>query len=89
MNWWRHGPAYAPGHPDNAPIIGVGDDGIVYATGHYRNGILTAPITAAAVSALVQGREPPVDMSPFSPNRFHAKPGNSSRDPEYLDRVSA
>ncbi|WP_419920098.1 glycine oxidase ThiO [Candidatus Poriferisocius sp.] len=59
-----------PGTPDNAPIIGMGDDGIVYASGHYRNGILTAPITAAAVSALVQGHDPPLDLSPFSPNRF-------------------
>ena len=59
-----------PGAPDNAPIIGTGDDGIVYATGHYRNGILTAPITAIAVSALVQGREPPMNLSPFSPERF-------------------
>ena len=59
-----------PGAPDNAPIIGRGDDGIVYATGHYRNGILTAPITAAAVAALVQGQEPPVNLSPFSPKRF-------------------
>ncbi|WP_420435295.1 glycine oxidase ThiO [Candidatus Poriferisocius sp.] len=61
-----------PGAPDNAPIIGRGDDGIVYATGHYRNGILTAPITAAAVAALVQGQEPPVNLSPFSPKRFAA-----------------
>ncbi|MDE0117600.1 MAG: glycine oxidase ThiO [bacterium] len=60
-----------PGAPDNAPVIGTGDDGIVYATGHYRNGILTAPITAAAVSALVQGHEPPVNLHPFSPSRFH------------------
>ncbi|MDE0214962.1 MAG: glycine oxidase ThiO, partial [bacterium] len=60
-----------PGAPDNAPVIGTGDDGIMYATGHYRNGILTAPITAAAVSALVQGHEPPVNLRPFSPSRFH------------------
>lgn len=67
-----------PGAPDNAPIIGTGDDGIVYATGHYRNGILTAPITGAAVAALVQDREPPVDLAPFSPNRFHSDYGSSS-----------
>ncbi len=66
-----------PGAPDNAPIIGAGDDGIVYATGHYRNGILTAPITAAAVSALVLGRKPPVDLAPFSPTRFHSDSGPS------------
>ena len=78
-----------PGAPDNAPIIGTGDDGIVYATGHYRNGILTAPITAAAVSALVQGREPPVDLAAFSPNRFDAKPGGHTPDPESLSGVPA
>ena len=63
-----------PGTPDNAPIIGIGDDGIVYAAGHYRNGILTSPITAAAVAALVPGREPPIDLSPFSPGRFDDDP---------------
>ncbi len=82
-----------PGTPDNAPIIGVGDDGIVYATGHYRNGILTAPITAAAVSALVQGHDPPVDLSSFGPGRF--KDGHEPEDvaaptsPEHLSGVPA
>ena len=78
-----------PGVPDNAPIIGTGRDGIVYATGHYRNGILTAPITATAVSALVQGHEPPVDLSPFSPDRFDARPSDHTPDPEHLSGVSA
>jgi len=77
-----------PGAPDNAPIIGAGDDGIVYATGHYRNGILTAPITAAAVAALVQGRRPPVDLSPFSPNRFDATPAARLPDAEPLSGVA-
>ena len=76
-----------PGAPDNAPIIGTGDDGIVYATGHYRNGILTAPITAAAVSALVLGRKPPVDLAPFSPNRFHTDSGPSSGAEQPLSEV--
>ena len=78
-----------PGTPDNAPIIGTGGDGIVYATGHYRNGILTAPITAAAVAAVVQGHEPPVDLAPFSPNRFDAKSGGHSSDPEHLSGIPA
>ncbi len=77
-----------PGAPDNAPIIGTGDDGIVYATGHYRNGILTAPITAAAVSALVIGRRPPVDLSPFSPSRFHSDYGPTSGSEQPLSEVS-
>ena len=76
-----------PGAPDNAPIIGTGDDGIVYATGHYRNGILTAPITAMAVAALVQGRQPPVDLSPFSPGRFGTGPAGDLSNTEPLSGV--
>jgi glycine oxidase len=63
-----------PGSPDNAPIVGPcpvpGADGLVLATGHYRQGILLAPITAAAVAALVSGREPPEEMQAFGPERF-------------------
>ncbi|MCY3632841.1 MAG: FAD-dependent oxidoreductase, partial [bacterium] len=78
-----------PGAPDNAPIIGTGDDGIVYATGHFRNGILTAPITAAAVAALVQGHEPPVDLSSFSPGRFATQPTGDPPNTEHLSGVTA
>jgi glycine oxidase len=58
-----------PGTPDNAPLIGE-RDGVVWATGHYRNGILLAPITAAAVAAIVTGGEPPAAVEPFGPARF-------------------
>ena len=73
-----------PGAPDNAPIIGAGEDGIVYATGHYRNGILTAPITATSVAALVQGNEPPVNLQPFNPGRFGTTQGNHSPGSKHL-----
>ena len=47
-----------PATPDNMPRIGwTGLDGVVAAVGHYRNGILLAPLTAAAVVDLV-GRRP-------------------------------
>jgi glycine oxidase len=60
-----------PGTPDNAPVIGPGAiDGLVVASGHYRNGILLAPITAAAVAALVAGEPPPEDAAPFGAERF-------------------
>ena len=78
-----------PGTPDNAPIIGTGGDGIVYATGHYRNGILTAPTTAAAVTAIIQGSEPPVDLSAFNPNRFNANHDSATRASGHLSGVSA
>jgi glycine oxidase len=45
-----------PGSPDNAPMIGLGAiDGLLVATGHYRNGILLAPITASLIAGLVHG----------------------------------
>ena len=46
-----------PGTPDNLPLIGPGAlDGLVLATGHYRNGILLAPLTADAVAELLDRR---------------------------------
>jgi glycine oxidase len=49
-----------PATPDNLPLIGPGTiDGLVLATGHYRNGILLAPITAERVLALLAGVSSP------------------------------
>jgi glycine oxidase len=63
-----------PGSPDNAPIVGASTvSGLVYATGHYRNGILLAPITADAVAALLTSGELPEAMRPFHPGRFAAE----------------
>jgi glycine oxidase len=58
-----------PGTPDDGPLIGEWD-GFVVATGHFRNGILLAPITADAVAALLTGDEPPPETVPFDANRF-------------------
>lgn len=61
---------FRPGTPDNMPIIGrTAVDGLILATGHYRNGILLAPATATAVSDLVEGREPE-GLAAVSPDRF-------------------
>jgi len=60
-----------PGSPDNAPVIGpAGPDGLVLATGHYRNGILLAPLTGEAVADLLVGGRLPDYAAPFSPTRF-------------------
>jgi len=60
-----------PGTPDNGPVIGASTlDGLLVATGHFRNGILLAPITADAITALVIGEAPPVETTPFTPVRF-------------------
>lgn len=62
-----------PGTPDDLPIIGSTDVPRVFvATGHFRNGILLAPITAQIMADLVHGRPSPQDIRAFSPDRFPA-----------------
>ena len=61
-----------PATPDNTPLIGRSEerDNVIFAAGHYRNGVLLAPVTADAVAALLVGEPPPIDIAPFSPQRF-------------------
>jgi glycine oxidase len=59
-----------PGTPDRLPYLGKGPmDGLIVATGHYRNGILLAPITAEIVADLLAGQSSGVDLTPFDPLR--------------------
>jgi glycine oxidase len=60
-----------PGTPDNLPLIGPGAiEGLVLATGHYRNGILLAPLTAAAIAAVLAGEQLPEAVAPAHPARM-------------------
>jgi glycine oxidase len=60
-----------PTTPDNAPLIGPGAlEGLVLATGHFRNGILLAPVTADAVAAILSGERPPAVTEPLGAQRF-------------------
>jgi glycine oxidase len=60
-----------PGSPDNLPILGeTALPGYYAATGHYRDGILLAPITAQLMGELITGGEPTLELEPFSPLRF-------------------
>jgi glycine oxidase len=43
-----------PATPDNLPVIGE-RDGVIWATGHFRNGVLLAPVTADRVTAILTG----------------------------------
>jgi glycine oxidase len=62
---------WRPGTPDNAPILGRCDrDGLVLATGHYRNGVLLTPITADIVSSLIITGELDSIAAPFTLDRF-------------------
>jgi glycine oxidase len=71
MEWVEVSTGLRPGTPDNAPIIGSADvDGLVIATGHFRNGILLAPVTADAVQQIVLTGSTPEDVRAFAPQRF-------------------
>lgn len=62
-----------PGTPDNAPVIGAGAvAGLHWATGHFRNGVLLAPVTAALVAASVCGESEPPPA--FAAARFASAP---------------
>lgn len=66
-----------PATPDGLPILGPSEvPSVFYATGHYRNGVLLAPITATVVSDFVDGRKPSLSMDSYRPSRF----GNSVSD---------
>lgn len=63
-----------PGTPDGLPILGRDPEveNLFYATGHFRNGVLLAPLTAEAVGELVRSGHSPIDLSPFGVERFDA-----------------
>jgi glycine oxidase len=56
-----------PGIPPAGPVIGRHPElrNLIVATGHYRTGILLAPVTADAVTALLEGVEAPAEVAPF------------------------
>ena len=62
---------HRPGSRDDAPILGRGPlDGLFYATGHHRNGILLAPVTADAMARLVLDDVAEPALRPFGLERF-------------------
>jgi glycine oxidase len=50
----------------------AGPDGLLLATGHYRNGILMSPVTADAIVARLAGQAAAPEWEPFAPGRFDA-----------------
>ena len=62
-----------PGSRDNAPILGKTPvKNLIYATGHYRNGILLTPITAYEIAKLILTDETSETIIPFQLDRFIA-----------------
>jgi glycine/D-amino acid oxidase-like deaminating enzyme len=61
-----------PAAPDDLPVIGWDPnvDALVHATGHYRNGVLLAPITAATVADLLTTDKKDPVLAALAPSRF-------------------
>ncbi len=68
-----------PDTPDHLPIIGPADmEGLFLATGHFRNGILLAPITVKNVAEWIVEGKPSLDLRAYSPLRFAASLSTAS-----------
>ncbi|WP_330291675.1 glycine oxidase ThiO [Streptomyces sp. NBC_00576] len=62
-----------PGSPDNAPLLGpTALEGLLVATGHYRNGVLLTPVTGDAMATVLATGELPDEARAFTPRRFDA-----------------
>jgi glycine oxidase len=61
-----------PGTPDDLPFLGRFPEfeNLVIASGHFRNGILLAPVTGRIVNEFINGQKPSIDLTPFRPDRF-------------------
>ena len=69
--WW----GFRPGTPDELPILGRSScDNLFLATGHYRNGILLAPITASLIADLILEQKSDPLLGKFSYRRFYHPP---------------
>ncbi|MEA5524505.1 glycine oxidase ThiO [Nodularia spumigena] len=68
--WW----GFRPATPDELPIFGTSHcKNLTLATGHYRNGILLAPITAALIADLIWSQKSDPILSNFHYSRFHSQ----------------
>ena len=68
-----------PGTPDDLPIMGQADSrGLFVATGHFRNGILLAPLTALVMANMIEDKPAGHKISAFAPSRFAAAKVNKA-----------
>jgi thiazole synthase len=69
--WW----GFRPGTPDELPILGTSScDNLILATGHYRNGILLAPVTASLLADLILQQKSDPLLEHFRCDRFYRRP---------------
>jgi glycine oxidase len=78
-----------PGTPDNAPVLGPGElPGLVLATGHFRAGVLLAPVTADTIATYLRTGTPDPIWAAFRADRFPAR-GQSPRKGQDLAEEAA
>lgn len=66
-----HWSSFRPGTPDGLPLVGeTRVEGLLIASGHYRNGILLAPLTAELIAEAIEGKPPSRQAEALSPSRF-------------------
>ena len=72
-----------PGTPDNAPIIGLSElPGLILATGHFRAGVLLAPVTAETIAGFLRTGVPDPLWRAFAGGRYQASSQAAARKPE-------
>ncbi|MCC5631863.1 glycine oxidase ThiO [Nostoc sphaeroides] len=73
--WW----GFRPATPDELPILGTSHcQNLTFATGHYRNGILLAPVTAALIADFILEQKSDSLLSDFHYSRFQSQPSTST-----------
>ncbi|MEH2122507.1 glycine oxidase ThiO [Nostoc sp.] len=73
--WW----GFRPATPDELPILGTSYcQNLTLATGHYRNGILLAPVTATLIANLILEQKSDPILSDFHYSRFQSQPSTST-----------
>ena len=66
-----HWSSFRPGTPDGLPLVGqTRIEGLFVASGHYRNGILLAPLTAELIAEAMSGKPESREVQALSPQRF-------------------
>lgn len=83
--WW----GFRPGTLDELPILGTSScDNLTLATGHYRNGILLAPVTAMLVADLIGEQKPDLLLDHFRYDRFYTQSTTAKTSPMVFSSAS-
>jgi glycine oxidase len=79
-----------PGTPDNAPVLGPSElPGLVLATGHFRAGVLLAPVTADTIATYLRTGTPDPIWAAFRADRFPARAGSPRKGQDVAEEAAA